>query len=122
MAGRISDLTEEMTAEIIKVVSEGMPYKYAIESVGIAERTFFRWLARGRKETSGIYWQFSQDIKKARSEAIKKNVKNVQDAGEKSWQASAWWLERQFPEEFGSDSRTIRELRKLIEQLTAKKK
>lgn len=80
-----------------------------------------KWMARGRKETEGIYFQFVQAIKKARSEAMDRNVEIIQTAAKKTWQAAAWYLERQFPEEFASESKTVRELRKIIENLTAKK-
>lgn len=118
--GAIPKLDKETSATILKYVGAGMPYRYAAESAGISERSLHRWFARGRKETKGIYCQFWQAIKKARSDAMLRNVAIIQTAAQKTWQAAAWWLERQFPDEFANDSRTVRELKKMIDRLTAK--
>lgn len=73
------------------------------------------WLRRGRENrASGIenggFVQFFQQIQKARAEAIAKNLKTVQTAGERSWQAAAWWLERMYPELFSLDRELLREM------------
>ncbi len=44
-------------------------------------------------------------VEKARAECVARKVKRVQEAGEKSWQADAWWLERNLPNLYGRNQR-----------------
>lgn len=118
--GRIPKLNPETVGIITRGVADGMPRRHAAALAGVSESAVAKWLAAGRKKTSGPHFQFVQAIKKAEAEAIARNVTVVQAAADKSWQAAAWWLERRFPDEFGSESRTVRELKKIIERLTAK--
>lgn len=114
-------LDKATESTILKYVGAGMPYAYAAQSAGITDRTLYAWMARGRKEKSGIYVQFLHAIKKARSDAMLRNVAIIQTAAQKTWQAAAWWLERQFPDEFANSAATVRELEKMLKRLTAKK-
>ena len=40
-------------------------------------------------------------VEKARAECVARKVTRVQEVGAKSWQADAWWLERNFPAMYG---------------------
>ena len=44
-------------------------------------------------------------VEKARAECVARKAKRVQEAGEKPWQADAWWLERNLPNLYGRNQR-----------------
>ena len=99
--GRPTKLTPEVTAAIVAAVREGAPMYLAAEAAGVSRRAIIQWERKGEAEPDGIYGVFVRDIKKARAEAVAQHIATVLKASEKSWQAAAWWLERQHPEEFG---------------------
>ena len=62
-----------------------------------------KWLNRYERKTyakSGKYKKFYEQVNEARSVAVTLRAKRVYKAGETSWQADAWWLERMVPESF----------------------
>lgn len=79
----------------------GNTYRVACIMAGIAERTFFNWMARAQNSERAIDRQFLQLVKNAEVQAIHRNVMVIQKAAAKNWTASAWWLERRCPEEWG---------------------
>lgn len=113
-------INDETIAALIRLVSSGVPYETAADSVMITDRTLYKWLRRGRASTKKTcpYRQLVQGLKKAHADAITRNVAIIQKAAQKTWQAAAWWLERREPDKFGSEGRTIRELKSLVIQLT----
>lgn len=85
-----------LVKSIIKDIAEGATFKDACDLAGITFETFNTW----RKDPSKP--EFSEGIKKALIKFKQTHLKNVSKAGAKGvWQASAWVLERKFPEEFG---------------------
>lgn len=48
-----------------------------------------------------IYVLFAIGMRKAKAQAVSDALKNIHDAGEKDWKASAWYLERTQHQEFG---------------------
>ena len=54
------------------------------------------------KPEEKIYLDFLESLTRARAEAIAKKVAVISSAASQGdWKASAWWLERQVPEDFG---------------------
>lgn len=94
---RRSKYTPELVRQICEILAEGNPRRTACVLAGVSEETFYTWL-RAKPE-------FSEAIKTAESEAIRRNVGIVQTAAKRHWQAAAWWLERKAPDEFGQRSR-----------------
>jgi hypothetical protein len=94
---RRSKYTPELVRQICEILAEGNPRRTACVLAGVSEETFYTWL-RAKPE-------FSEAIKKAEEEAIRRNVGIVQSAAREHWQAAAWWLERKAPDEFGQRSR-----------------
>jgi hypothetical protein len=99
--GRSTKLTPAVQKVIVDGIAAGVPRKFAAMRAGIDESTFHFWVRKGRRAKRGPHFQFFQSVKKAEADAIARNVALVQKAASKSWQASAWWLERRHPEEFG---------------------
>ena len=102
--------------ELINLIVLGLPVNKAVAMVNIAESTFYKWMSRGMverdrlatipdakpKPEEKIYLEFLESLTRARAEAIAKKVAVVSSAASQGdWKASAWWLERQVPEEFG---------------------
>lgn len=102
---RQSDLLDEVGKDLLKHIRAGVPFKYACEAVGISYQTYAEWVRKGKRARSGQYRDFYEEVKKARGNAISRNVAIIQKAAEKTWQAAAWWLERTCPEEFGRVNR-----------------
>jgi hypothetical protein len=78
---------------IIECLEKGYGRVESCKAAGISYKTFTRWMKKS---------QFCQIIKK--SESIGRDVNKEQckrriltDA---SWQSAAWWLERNYPDEF----------------------
>ena len=94
-------LTDELCDNICKDITEGVPIVHASVANGISTSTFYSWYDKGKEAKSGKYKKFYDEINEARSVAVTLRAKRVYKAGETSWQADAWWLERVDPENFG---------------------
>ena len=92
--------SEELCKNICDDTKKGVPVKHASISHGIDESTFYVWYNKGKKAKSGKYKKFYEQVNEARSAAVTLRAKRVYKAGETSWQADAWWLERMVPESF----------------------
>jgi len=86
--GRPSPYSEETGAKIIEAVRGGLTLERAAEYVGLNPSTVQGWTERRA--------DFGRLIKKARREHELSLLRSVEAAGEKSWQARAWCLERIF--------------------------
>jgi hypothetical protein len=120
-AGRPTALLEEVKEQtLLDYIRIGTPIRKAVTASGIAEKTFYNWMARGMAErerlslvpnakenpTEVIFLQFLQRVEQARAEAITKKVAVIAKAGnDGDWRAAAWYLERQVPEDFGKTDR-----------------
>lgn len=82
---------KELTKEICGYLEEGMSQRDACEMANVADSTFHEWLKRP---------EFSEAIKKAILVDKKIHQGNIKRAAQTQWQASAWWLERKFRDEF----------------------
>lgn len=57
-----------------------------------------RWIARGREQSRGIYRDLVDALVKAEAQSEILAVARIRKAGEVHWTATAWWLERRYPE------------------------
>lgn len=114
-----NQLTPELLERIDVLCSKGMFEKHIIPLVGVNVRTWYWWKREAEKlllklrrgeiteeqlgEGDKRILQFLHSTKKGRAKAIEVNLDNVQEAGKDPdhWQASAWFLERVAPAEFG---------------------
>lgn len=99
--GRPSKITPEITKEIADYIRAGNYPETAAELAGISKRTFYYWLKRGFKSKTGIHKEFLHTIKEAEAYAEGAAVERIRVAGDKNWQALAWWLERKYPDKWG---------------------
>lgn len=98
---RYKFLDESVWARLNQALSVGAYIEDACVFAGISSRQFRRWreLAEQDVEPYASRWE---EIAKSESQAIVRNLFNIQNsANNGSWQASAWILERKYPEKFG---------------------
>lgn len=86
-------MTPAVKKRICKYISEGLPRCHAAALAGISRDTFYDHQAK--------FSDFSDAVKKATAKFVRTHVRRIVNAGRTSWQASAWFLERVCPQEFG---------------------
>src|SRR3990167_7421744 len=106
-----------MVKAITGAIADGLSNVDATAVSGISEKSFYDWLKRGEAEAQrraageqarvdeNPFLQFLQSIKKAVPKRKRKHLCNIARASRRTWQASAWLLERQHPDEFGQRAR-----------------
>jgi len=82
--------TPENKALILEAIGKGTSLTIAADCAGISRTSFYQW----RQEDE----QFEQSLKKARAECASRRLEKITNSDQ--WQAQAWWLERQYPEDF----------------------
>tara|TARA_A100001011_G_scaffold322991_1_gene344649 strand:+ start:555 stop:998 length:444 start_codon:yes stop_codon:yes gene_type:complete len=99
---RRSKLTPAVTRLFVQALELNMTIDLASKYAGITPATFYNWINRGHKEGAGEYFEFMETVNKAMAKAALVNMALIQKAANNgTWQASAWILERRFPDDFG---------------------
>ena len=111
-------LTDEHHKVIVAAIGAGMYYRHAAALAGIHETTLIKWRNRGsedppvrkkgeRKKTFDRRVkdyercvELVKAIEKAQGQFILQNLNQIQKASTRSWQASAWLLERRHKDQF----------------------
>lgn len=114
--GRPTELNDEILQKILDNIRAGIPIKTAVAMAGIAHKTYFNWMKRGSDEEyrrekgeepnpkEEDFLHFLHLATRAREEAKGAHIGVIAKAGASGdWRASAWWLSRQFREEFGDN-------------------
>lgn len=114
--GRPPKLADEVRKSILDDLATGNTRTCAAARAGISARTLRRWLAAGRNAHEP-YVSFLTAVKKAEQDAQAFCVRTILAASKKSWQAAAWFLERRYPEEFGTNRTELAELRRRMNEL-----
>ena len=83
---------------IIKFIRMGYPYTTVCRAVGINRDTFIRWLTLGQSNASKEYAKFYRRVCKAEAQAEMNDLKKLSEHQKFDWRASAWKLERRWPE------------------------
>lgn len=134
-AGQPTKYTDEIADVICKAVASGMPVSHAAVSIGVTKTTLYNWQRKNK--------QFFAAIKRARAECMQARLADVLAAAKggaevelqkittkhkdgsvtekiirkktpPTWTAAAWYLERQFCEEFGLNRLDLKELLNLL--------
>mgnify|MGYP001124605888 FL=1 len=91
---------EQIWARLSQALSVGAYIEDACVFAGISSRQYRRWreLAEKGVEPYAERWI---EIQKSEAQAIVRNLFNIQNAANSgTWQASAWILERKYPEKY----------------------
>lgn len=94
---------------ILSAISEGLTQREASILAGISEDTLSLW-----KQDS----EFSEQIRQKQIENKLRHIKVINEASKSHWQASAWWLERKYKEEFSLKSKVDIEVNNQLEKMT----
>lgn len=102
-------LTDQLIDELTTYIENGMNNRDSASMCLITEDTLYRWLREADEvdENGKPLKQYTMQRKLKRamqkSQAAFKafHVQNIINASKKNWQASAWMLERRFPDEYG---------------------
>ena len=98
---RPSKFSESVGAVIVRGVSIGLPVKVAASLAGVSSSTVHEWLRWGKSNRSPALASFTEQVNRARAEAVCEAVGTIWRAGDKDWKAAAKWLELLHPAEFG---------------------
>lgn len=112
--GRPTKLNAKRQEQICEAIRRGNYLETAAAIAGIDKVTLHDWLRKGRdlrdrQPSSGklpphrqALVDFSLAVEKAQAEAEARDVAVIDQAGQDGqWQASAWRLERKFPDRWG---------------------
>jgi transposase-like protein len=114
-------LTDDLHQKVVKAIEVGAPYRAVCESLGIGERTLYRWLQEGAaadeamteappgyRENAAtrrkrLFWQ---DVTRARAAAHVAYAALLRRyAQEGDPRSVMFWLERRHPQEWGKRDR-----------------
>lgn len=127
--GRPDKLNKTLEEEIVKFLQLGNYVETVCAMVGLSKSTFYDWVKRGARESDRVskdgrlrirkderkYVEFSYAVKKAMAHSEVRDVALIGKASEKNWQASAWRLERKYPERWGrKDNHDVARLDSII--------
>lgn len=104
--GRPPKLTPEMIEQICDLLIQGSTIAGAAMLTGISESTIYRWLAMGKSEgAEPIYLELVARVGEAIESSEFELLQRMRIAGSKPdhWRATAWMLERRFPEKYGKN-------------------
>lgn len=128
-----SKLTDEVIEAVCKGLELGLSRSKATVFAGVSYSNFKQWFdAGGRPDNFPFkphprYAKFRAAVLKAEANLVKKRIKIIEKIGDEKqdWKASAWLLERRFPEEFSlgplrvieKDSGGVKKLADTLESL-----
>ena len=100
-------LTDETVDKLCLAQEMGLNQEESAIYAGITPQTLYNWINKGKKAKSNKskYKQFYNRWKYAKIKNKAFHLKKVQE--DKSWQSSAWYLERVYPDEFGKQTLEI---------------
>lgn len=113
--GRPTLLTETKMEAIVDFLERGNTFTATAKAVGVNPVTLKSWIRKGHElsllsreltEKEQMFVDFSTAVEKARAMAEIRALEKIRQAGDSSWQAAAWYLERANPQEWGLIRRT----------------
>ena len=101
LKGRKIVLTEEICNKICEYIAMGNYVDDCCQAVGISRSTYYKWRKLG-KTGEEPYATFLERVLEAEAKSIVSHVGIIHDTAETgNWLASAWLLERKYPNRFG---------------------
>jgi transposase len=107
---RPTKLNHELQTKIVDLIRAGNYIETASSCVGVNKSTLYDWLKRGARASQKEgkipkeelpFVDFSNAVEKAIAEAEARDVMIIANASKSDWKASAWRLERKFPNKWG---------------------
>ena len=82
-----------LTGIVLNHVRAGLSVQTACKAAGLSRSTFYRWL---RSDAS-----LKQKLRQAEAVCESWHIQNITNHAEHDWRASAWFLERRYPQRYG---------------------
>jgi len=110
-------LSKELIDQLATYIENGNFAQDACRLVGVSESGFYKWLATGKAINAGeiratsrnaLCVELVEAIKHADAKFKAYHIANINKASKTTWQASAWMLERRFPDDYGRRGEGIR--------------
>jgi len=110
MMKRPTRLTKLLIEQLATYIENGNFAQDACKLADVSEAGYYKWLATGRAILEGeiektranaLTVELVEAIKHADAKFKAYHLSNINRASRTTWQASAWMLERRFPEEYG---------------------
>ncbi len=107
---RPTRLTKQIIEQLATYIENGNFAMDACKLVGVSESGYYKWLATGKAVLDGkikmtksnaLCVELVEAIKHADAKFKAYHIANINKASKTTWQASAWMLERRFPESYG---------------------
>ena len=125
MPGNKPKLTKSLIKEASKLISGGLTNRDACAVLGVSETAFYRWIQEPRKGLEIELWEALEKAKAMRKAFMLQSITNAASDG--TWQAAAWYLERQYPAEYARPDRyhdqgiteAVQAVRELTESIKA---
>lgn len=99
--GRPTKLNDEMQKKITDAMRAGAYIETAAFYSGISKASLYSWLRKGNSGECERCVAFLNAVNLAMAESELKDIDNIRKASETDWRASAWRLERKFPQKWG---------------------
>jgi transposase len=96
---RTPKLTAARRAELIRWLEAGLPIDMAARLTGISTRTVTAWRTACANGEKG-YLTLEHEIQTALARGESVHLARIAEAGRTQWRASAWLLERMYPEKY----------------------
>ena len=105
-------LDKELAERFCKGLSIGLTVKGACDYAGISEQSFYSYMKQAKddeeKGKKSVFTEFFESVKKAKASFRIYHMTKIREAAESgNWQASAWSLERLFPDEYGRQDKLV---------------
>jgi transposase len=112
---RPTKLNPALQKKIVDLIKAGNYIETASAVAGISKDTLYNWLKRGARERERLetnnrakpikdeqaFLEFSDAVEQAMAEAEARDVMIIANASKNDWKASAWRLERKYPNKWG---------------------
>ena len=109
MPGNKSKLTRELIEKACDLKKRGYTNAQICQACEISEETFYRW-QRG-EELEGLAYELCEGLKKAEAKKQAAILAKIEEHGQETWQALAWYAERMWPERFAKVDRLQAEVK-----------
>jgi transposase len=99
MDEQVLRLTPERRAELLRWLEAGLPIEMAARLSNLGIRSVTAWRKRCAEGVRG-YVTLEEDIQTAMARGESVHLARIAEAGRTQWRASAWLLERMYPEKY----------------------
>lgn len=118
-----SKLNEQLISEAVKLVQTGLNDADVCDALGIHPSSWYGWI---KACDTPLKKRLAKEVTRAKAMRKAYHLQNVVNAArDGNWQASAWYLERAYPQEYGrcqrlpeKDEKALDAVRELMKSIT----